>query len=115
MYETQIQAESQGTSDSYNQTVKDWVTEAKADPEIGGDAYAENVGIAKRGIDSFGTPKLVEVLEQTGLGSHPEFIRLFIRIGKTIKEDDPGGTGGAGGEELTGAQILYPDLDKKTA
>lgn len=112
MYATQIQAESQANSDSYNQTVKDWVDEAKGDSEIGGAAFDENVGLAKRGIDSFGTPKLVEVLNQTGLGNHPEFIRLFTRIGKTIKEDDPGATGGATGEELSGAEILYPDLSK---
>lgn len=112
MFATHVQASTQANSDSYNQVVKDWVDEAKADTEIGGTAFDENVGIAKRGLDSFGTPKLVEVLNQTGLGNHPEVIRLFTKIGKTLKEDDPGATGGATGEELTGAQIMYPDLGK---
>ncbi len=114
MYATQQQASSQANSDSYNQTVKDWVTEAKADNEIGGETFDANVGLAKRAIDSFGTPKLVQVLDQTGLGSHPEFIRLFTRIGKLIKEDDPGGGHGPTGDDLTGAEILYPN-EKKTA
>lgn len=114
MYAGQVQADSKANSDSHNQVVKDWVNEAKSDKEIGGDKFDENVGIAKRGIDKFGTPKLVEVLEQTGLGSHPEFIRLFTRVGKLITEDDPGGSEAASTSEKTDAETLYPDL-KKTA
>lgn len=108
------QAESKANSDSYNQTVKDWVEEGKKDKEFGGDKYDENVGIANRGLDKFGTPKLVEVLKQTGLGNHPEFIRLFTRVGKLIKEDDPGGAAAPPASEKTDAETLYPDL-KKTA
>ncbi len=109
MYSASVQADSKANSDSHNQVVKDWVEEAKGDTEIGGDKFDENVGIAKRGIDKFGTPKLVEVLEQTGLGSHPEFIRLFTRVGKLIAEDDPGGSEAASASDKTPAQIMYPD------
>ena len=111
MFSGSIQADSQASSDSYNQTVKDWVDEGKKDSEFGGDKYDENVGIANRGLDKFGTPKLVEVLKQTGLGNHPEFIRLFTRVGKLVKEDDPGGDTRPQGAEKTQAQVLYPNED----
>ena len=108
-YSGQLQAESKAASDSYAQTQKDWVKEAKGDKEIGGDKFDESIGSAKRAIDKFGTPKLVEVLDQTGLGNHPEFIRLLTRVGKLIAEDDPGGSAGPGGSEKTAAEILYPN------
>ena len=106
---TQNQADSQASSDSYNQTVKDWVDEAKSDTEIGGDNFDANVGLAKRAIDKFGTPKLIVVMNQTGLGNHPEFIRLFTRVGKLIKEDDPGGDTTPAVTDKTPAEILYPN------
>ncbi len=109
VYAGQIKSDSQASAETYTQTVKDWVTEAKADSEIGGDKFDANVGTAKRAIDKFGTPKLVEVLEQTGLGSHPEFIRLFTRVGKLIAEDDPGGDTRPPVSEKTPAEIFYPD------
>lgn len=115
MFAGNVQAKSLASSDSYDQVVKDWVIEGKSDKEIGGDKYAENVGIAKRGMDFYGTPKLVQVLHDTGLGSHPEFIRLFNRIGKLIKEDDPGGDDRPTGEAKTPAEILYPTEAKKGA
>jgi len=110
VYSTQVQADSQASSDSYNQTVKDWVDEAKSDKEIGGEKFDENVGLAKRAIDRYGTPKLVEVLQSTGLGNHPEFIRLLTRVGKLIAEDSPGGGTAPTGEDESAADILYPDL-----
>lgn len=111
MYAAQMQADSQASSDSYNQVVKDWVDEAKNDTEIGGDKFEENVGIAKRGIDKFGTPKLVEVLNQTGLGSHPELIPLFTRVGKLISEDSPG-SGEPPLDATDRASVLYPNEAK---
>lgn len=113
MHSAQVQADSKASSDSYNQTVKDWVEEGKNDAEYGGDKYDENVGLANRAVDKFGTPKLVEVLKQTGLGNHPEFVRLFTRIGKLIKEDDPGGNETPPGSDKTAAEILYPNEKPK--
>ena len=101
---SQIQA--QKLMDAYSGQLQ---AESKGDKEIGGDKFDESIGSAKRAIDKFGTPKLVEVLDQTGLGNHPEFIRLLTRVGKLIAEDDPGGSAGPGGSEKTAAEILYPN------
>lgn len=65
----------------------DWAEAAKADKEFGGDKLAENLGMAKKALDTFATPELRALLEESGLGNHPEIIRMFYRTGKAISED----------------------------
>ena len=66
---------------------KEWQTTAKADAEIGGTEYDANCKIAVRAINTFGTPELKTMLNQYGIGNHPEMIRLMTRIGKGMAED----------------------------
>lgn len=89
-----------------------WAKEAKADKELGGDKFEENMGTAKTALDKMGTPELVEFLNTTGLGNHPEMIRLFHRIGKSISDDafhTPTGTGAKG--PVDAAKTLYPTMN----
>lgn len=71
-----------------------WATDAKADKEFGGDKFGENAALAKRALDTFGTPELTKLLDETGLGNHPEVIRAFFRMAQAVSEDKlvPGGT-----------------------
>lgn len=71
----------------------EWANTAKADKELGGEKFAENLSVAKKAMDAFGTPELRVVLNKTGLGNHPELLRAFYRAGKQISEDAfmPGG------------------------
>lgn len=64
-----------------------WANEARADQEFGGDKLNENLATAKKALDAFGTPELRTLLNDSGLGNHPEFIRLLYRAGSTISED----------------------------
>lgn len=68
-------------------------TLSKADKEFGGDKLNENLAVAKKALDTLGTPALRELLDVSGLGNHPELIRYFFRTGKAISEDKfvPGG------------------------
>ncbi len=65
----------------------EWTQSAKADKEFGGDKLGENLGIAKKALSTFGTPELTALLNESGLGNHPEIIRAFYRAGKAISED----------------------------
>lgn len=67
---------------------QEWESSSKSDKEFGGEKITENLGIAKKALDAFGTPELRTLLEQSGLGNHPEFIRLLYRAGKSISEDN---------------------------
>lgn len=64
-----------------------WATAAKADKEIGGEKFDENVAVGKAVFDAYGTPELKEFLTASGLGDHPELLRWAIRIGKDIGPD----------------------------
>lgn len=95
----------------------EWAKQAAADKEYGGDRLGENLSIAKKAVDKFASPGLKKLLGNydpkdnpngTGLGNHPEMIRAFLSIGKTISEDTVV-TGGEGStnQNRSAADILY--------
>lgn len=65
----------------------EWKELVKQDEEIGGPAFETNVKIAKQAIDRFGSDEVKSLLNESGLGDHPAFVRTFFRIGKAISED----------------------------
>lgn len=65
----------------------EWAEAAKTDKEFGGEKLTENLGTAKKALDALATPELRTLLEESGLGNHPEVIRVFYRAGKAISED----------------------------
>lgn len=84
----------------------DWAAAAKSDKEFGGEHLTENLGTAKKALDAFATPELRTLLEESGLGNHPEVIRMFYRTGKAISEDRF--VSGQGGKSSQGdARRLY--------
>ena len=90
-----------------------WVTEANNDTEFGGDKFAENLAIAKKAVDAFASPELRALLEESGMGDHPEVIRLFYRAGKAISEDrfvsgQPGKTNQGDARRLYSASNMNP-------
>ena len=69
------------------QVKTDWANDSQADKEFGGENLAENLEIAKSSLNAFGTDALKSLLEESGLGNHPEVIRFMYRAGKAISED----------------------------
>lgn len=87
------------------------LTDSMADGEFGGALYKENVDIALKGIDEVGTPALKTMLNDTGLGNHPEIIRAFYRVGKMVSEGnltDGGKAQGGESKEKSFGEKLYP-------
>jgi hypothetical protein len=64
-----------------------WADSSKADKEFGGERLSENLSVAKKALDAFGTAELRSLLNESGLGNHPEVIRFMFRAGKAISED----------------------------
>lgn len=64
-----------------------WLSQSQSDKEFGGEKLTENLSVAKKALDAFGTPELKALLNQTGLGNHPDVIRFMVRAGKAIQED----------------------------
>jgi hypothetical protein len=64
-----------------------WTEASKGDKEFGGDKLSENLAVAKKALDSFGTSELRALLNESGLGNHPEIIRFMFRAGRSLSED----------------------------
>ncbi len=64
-----------------------WVSEIKADPDIGGDKLHASLASASRAIDRLGVPGLREALNLTGAGNHPAVVKAFVRLGQMVSED----------------------------
>jgi predicted XRE-type DNA-binding protein len=95
-------------TDRLNQlSQKDWVEAAKKDKEIGGDDYSKNVELAKRVVEKFADEKLIDELEVTGFGNHPELVRLFVRVGKHMAEDTLVRPGVTAGGKKSMEEIFY--------
>lgn len=108
----QVKASSEKQTNDFNQLMTDWQESAKTDSEYGGDKFDENIKVAQSAINKYGTPELKQLLEEQGVGNHPEVIRFMVRVGKTLKEDVPGNAGGAVSKAQSRVDTLYPN-DKK--
>lgn len=103
------------TADVLTQARAEWTRGALADGEYGGDKFNENMAFARTAMKQFGTPELSRLLDESGLGNHPEVIRLFYRAGKAISEDTfvPNGTSQSGNTRpSTVEERLYPQTKK---
>ena len=94
------------------QVRNDWAEASKVDAEFGGTKFNENLAIAKQSIDKFATPEFKQMLDDTGLGNHPEWIRYCYRVSKAFSPDNfEGGhkEGGAAPNDFNSmASRLYP-------
>jgi hypothetical protein len=99
-----VQAQQQ---EAHQQQVTQWATDAKSDKEFGGDKFDASLKVALKARDQFATPELRTVLDQTGLGNHPEVVRLFYRIGNAIADDKFVQAAAGGGTKKSAAAVLF--------
>lgn len=81
-----------------------WVSEIKADPDIGGDRLKSSLASANRAIDRLNVPGLREALNFTGAGNHPAIVKAFVRLGQMIAED-----------RFRPGQLARPDVPRSPA
>jgi len=93
---------------SWDEMIKEWRTATPSDKEIGGPAFDQSLANAKKFINAYGTDELVEALNSTGMGNHPEVIRAFARAGKAMGEDNLA-IGGVSNTPRSPEDILYPN------
>lgn len=71
----------------HKERVSTWRQSVEKDPELGGEKFKETQFLADKAVRMFSTPELKQALNDTGLGNHPELVRMFVKIGKAISED----------------------------
>lgn len=91
-------------------TRAEWVESAKADKEIGGDEFGQKAGAAKSALLKFAGDEFVSFLNDSGLGDHPEMIRTFYRISKSVSDDSFHMNGGTAGE-VDRAKRFFPNMN----
>jgi hypothetical protein len=85
-----------------------WVSEIKADPEIGGDKLQASIASAAHAIDRLAVPGLREALDLTGAGNNPAIVKAFARIGQMIAEDRfRPGNGAPPASRRSPAEVIY--------
>lgn len=95
--------------------MKDWAINAKADKEIGGAAFAENMTLAAKARDTFASPELRALLETSRMGNHPEVLKLFVKMGKALSEGGFERQDQGGKTNLSAAEAMYsPAYHPKT-
>jgi len=112
LYAKQVQAGSQAQIEAFNQLKNDWREQSKNDKEFGGDKFDENVKVGQLAITKYGTPELKQVLEDHGLGNHPEMVRFMVHVGRTLGEDVPGTTGTVTSQAKDRVTTLYPKANE---
>lgn len=95
--------------EAHSAMVAGWANEARADKEIGGAKFAENMAYAVKAFQVAGNERAMQIIDTYGLGNNPDILRMFVRIGKAMSE---GGTvlGGDGGGRVSAARDMYPSM-----
>lgn len=106
---SRLQADAQKQVDAFTQLKTDWHEQSVNDKEFGGDAFAENVKLAQSAVNKFGTPELKELMEDYGVGNHPEMLRFMVKVGKLTQEDVPGNNAAASQAKPDIVSTMYPN------
>ncbi len=70
-------------------TRREWADAFEADPEFGGPNRARTLSEAARAFDHYGLKAgegLRQLLDESGLGNHPDLIRFVAQIGRDLGE-----------------------------
>ena len=88
-----------------------WKDEITADKEFGGLNLDKTVQGAKDTISRYGTPKVMELFEQTGLGNNPDLLKMLAKVSQKLSEDSSV-DGKPTGRSKSHAQIIYPNMNQ---
>lgn len=93
---------------------KNWLAELKADAEIGGDKLNESIENAKRVFVKYFPEDFRKVIDESGLGNVPGFVKGMAKIAKAFGEDHfkDGGRPVQSSEPKDPAAIMYDKTSK---
>jgi hypothetical protein len=99
-------------AETFQKQRDEWRENIRTDKDIGGEKLEASLSLAKRVVDTFGTPGAQELLNNSWMGDHPELVKTFVAIGKAISEDTlVTSAGSISVDEKTIAQRMYPNMN----
>lgn len=66
---------------------EEWKITSSKDKDIGGENFTQNVSYAQQALKTFGNEAFTRMVDDTGLGNHPEVLRFMARVGKAMAND----------------------------
>lgn len=100
----------QQQADQWQTQVDQWAEDVKADKELGGEKFDENIALAKQALDKFGGQELKDLLQSTGFGNHPAIVKAFYNIGKSVSNDVLVVSNGSSKETKDAASVMFPNM-----
>jgi len=82
-----------------------------------GTNYDSNIDMAQRAFAQFASPEFSKLMDETGLGNHPELLKAFSKVGQMLGDDQLIVGSGIGGQSKSPAQAkeeiesLYQDKE----
>lgn len=86
-YAAQRASEAKSLEASMVKQSDEWMTELKADKDVGGDKFPTSAAHARAAVLKFGGPRAVEVFSHPAIGNHPVLFRMMAAIGAAMAED----------------------------
>lgn len=101
----------QHAADFHAQRTQEWIDTFQQDSELGGteEQQQQSLSEAKRVAQALGGDALIQAIDDTGAGNHPEIIRAFFKLKDVIGEDGKVIVANSGGGETNLAQRIYPN------
>jgi hypothetical protein len=82
-----------------------------------GTNYDSNIDMAQRAFAQFASPEFSKLMDETGLGNHPELLKAFSKVGQMLGDDQLIVGSGIGGQQRSPQQAkeeiesLYQDKE----
>jgi hypothetical protein len=114
LYHSVVSTQETKNLEAWKTTREGWVTEVKADREVGGSNLDEVKRTVAKVLDNpdLTDPGFRQALEFTGIGDNPAAVRTLYRWAKALTEGTPV-TGDAPSRQTPRslAQVMYPNLN----
>lgn len=97
----------QQQGDDFTALRTEWASQSTSDREMGGSRWSETMRLADIAMNAGGATKGSEfrqLLDESGLGNHPAFVRVFRKLGQQLAAGK--GSRAAKPDRLA---VLYPD------
>ena len=101
----QARGGAQQAEQARGEILQKWTEQTK---QLFGAQYPQEIARALAAVDRFGGPQLRQLLDVTGLGSHPAVVQAFHAVARQLSEDcSVGGSARSGSTDKTFAEALY--------
>jgi hypothetical protein len=101
-----VEAEKKAEADFQKHMADTAKTHVDAIKKEWGADFDGNLKIAQRGLARLFDGEGKRILDETGLGNHPQFLKAFLAVGKMIQEDTPPNGGSPTGRKPN-EQVFY--------